>query len=91
MMSTKSKGMWLNEGGIANIVPLEVISKIGCITYDSASGMNAGHFVIHTDQGNITVQKNLKGMPFINLDNSVEGGGTGVLSNRLWEHGWVHA
>ena len=68
----KIEGMWLNEGGIANIVPLEVISKIWWITYDSAGGMNAGHFVIHTDQGNIKVQKNSKGMPFIDLD-SVEG------------------
>jgi hypothetical protein len=68
----KIEGMWLNEGGIANIVPLEVISKIWRITYDSAGGMNAGHFVIHTDQGNIKVQKNSKGMPFIDLD-SVEG------------------
>jgi len=34
--------------------------------------MNAGHFVIHTDQGNIKVQKNSKGMPFIDLD-GVEG------------------
>ena len=68
----KIEGMWLNEGGIANIVPLDIISKIWRITYDSARGMNAGHFVIHTDQGDIKVQKNSKGMPFIDLD-SVEG------------------
>ena len=64
----KIEGMWVNEGGIANIVPLEMISKIWRITYDSAGGMNAGHFVIHTDQGNIVVRKNSKGMPFIDLD-----------------------
>jgi hypothetical protein len=29
--------------------------------------MNAGHFVIHTDQGNIVVHKNEKGMPYIDL------------------------
>jgi len=68
----KLEGMWINEGGIANIVPLEAIARIWRITYDSAGGMNAGHFVIHTDQGNIKVQKNSKGMPYIDLD-SVEG------------------
>ncbi len=68
----KIDGMWLNEGSIANIVPLEMISKIWRITYDSGGGMNAGHFVIHTDQGNIVVRKNPKGMPYIDLK-TVEG------------------
>jgi hypothetical protein len=68
----KLDGMLLNEGGIANIVPLKMISKIWRITYDSSGGMNAGHFVIHTDQGNIVVRKNPKGMPYINLK-TVEG------------------
>jgi len=62
------RGMWLNESGIANIVPLDLISKIWRITYDSYDGMNAGHFVIHTDHGNIKVHKNEKGMPFIDID-----------------------
>ena len=62
------RGMWLNESGIANIVPLEDLAKIWRITYDSAGGMNAGHFVIHTDQGNVPVQKNEKGMPYIDID-----------------------
>jgi hypothetical protein len=60
--------MWLNEGGIANIVPLEALAKIWRVTYDSSGGVNAGHFVIHTDQGNIPVRKNSKGMPYIDLD-----------------------
>ena len=29
--------------------------------------MNRGHFVVHTDHGNIVVKKNDKGMPYINL------------------------
>ena len=68
----KLEGMWINEGGIANIVPLEAILKIWRITYDSAGGMNAGHYVIHTDHRQFKVQKNSKSMPFIDLD-SVEG------------------
>ena len=62
------QGMWLNESGITNIIPLDLISKIWRVTYDSHGGMNAGHFVIHTDHGNIKVHKNEKGMPFIDID-----------------------
>jgi hypothetical protein len=29
--------------------------------------MNPSHFIIHTDQGDIVVKKNKKGMPFLNL------------------------
>ncbi len=58
----------MNEGGIANIVPLEALAKIWRITYDSSGGLIAGHFVIHMDQGNIPVHKNSKGMPYIDLD-----------------------
>ncbi len=64
----KIQGMWVNKSGIANIVLLEVILKIWRIMYDSHGGMNAGHFVIHTNQGNIVVKKNKKGMPYIDLD-----------------------
>ena len=34
------QGMWLNKSGIANIAPLEVISKIWRISYDSKGCMN---------------------------------------------------
>jgi hypothetical protein len=59
--------VWVNEGGIANIVPLKVLEKVWRITYDSHWGMNAGHFVIHTDMGNIKVCNNKKEMPYLNL------------------------
>ena len=68
----KIQGTWVNKSGIANIVLLKLISKIWRITYDSHGGMNAGHLVIHTDQGNIVINKNEKGMPYINL-NRVDG------------------
>ncbi len=57
----------MNEGGIANIVPLKVLEKIWRITYDSHKGMNAGHFMIHTDTGDIKICNNKKGMPYLNL------------------------
>ncbi len=70
---------WLNESGIANIIPPEQIAKIWRVTYNPAAGMNSGRFVIHTDQGNVTVHKNLKGMPYIDLD-GVDGEITLTLS-----------
>ncbi len=60
--------IWLNKSGITNITPLEQLAKIWRVTYDSAGGLNAGRFVIHTDQGNVTIHKNSKGMPYIDLD-----------------------
>jgi hypothetical protein len=39
--------MWLNEGGVATIIPLKVLKKIWPVTYDSRR--NGGRFVIHTD------------------------------------------
>ncbi len=59
--------VWVNKGGIANIVPLKVLKKVWRITYASHRGMNAGHFAIHTDKGDIKVCNNEKGMPYLNL------------------------
>jgi hypothetical protein len=52
--------MWLNKGGVATIIPLKVIEKIWPVTYDSRR--NGGHFIIHTNQGNIIIKNNSKGM-----------------------------
>jgi hypothetical protein len=52
--------MWLNEGGVATIIPLKVLEKMWPVSYDSRC--NGGCFVIHTDQGNIIVKVNSKGM-----------------------------
>ncbi len=57
--------MWLNEGGVATIIPLKVLEKIWPVTYDSRR--NGGCFIIHTDQGNIIVKNNSKGMPYLDI------------------------
>jgi hypothetical protein len=57
--------MWLNEGGVATIIPLKVLEKIWPVTYDSRR--NRGRFVIHTNQGNIIVKNNSRGMPYLNI------------------------
>jgi hypothetical protein len=57
--------MWLNKGGVATIIPLEILKKIWPVTYDSRC--NGGCFVIHTNQGNIIVKNNSKGMPYLNI------------------------
>ena len=55
------KGMWLNEGGVATILPLKQLEKLWRVTYDS--GRNGGSFVIHTDDGNIVVKIMTKACP----------------------------
>ena len=56
--------MWYNEGGVATIVPLKMLERIFLISYQSHKGMNPGHFVIHSDQGDIVVKNNGVGMPY---------------------------
>jgi hypothetical protein len=57
--------MWLNEGGVAPIIPLKILKKIWPVSYDSRR--NGGCFVIHTDQENIIVKNNNKGMPYLDI------------------------
>jgi hypothetical protein len=55
--------MLLNERGVATIIPLKVLKKIWPVTYGSRC--NGGRFIIHTNQGNIIVKNNSKGMPYL--------------------------
>jgi hypothetical protein len=57
--------MWLNEGGVATIIPLKVLEKIWPVSYDSRR--NRGCFIIHTNQGNIIAKNNSKGMPYLDV------------------------
>ncbi len=57
--------MWLNEGAVATIIPLKVLKKIWLVMYNSRC--NGGRFVIHTNQGNIIVKNNSKGMPYLDI------------------------
>ena len=41
------KQMWLNEGGVASVVPLKFLEKIWPVTYDSRR--HGGKFVLKTD------------------------------------------
>jgi hypothetical protein len=57
--------IWLKEGGVVTIIPLKVLEKIWPVTYNSRH--NGRCFVIHTDQGNIIVKNNNKGMPYLDI------------------------
>jgi hypothetical protein len=57
--------MWLNEGGVAAIMPLKVLKKKWPITYNSRC--HNGQFVWHTDQGDIFIKNNSKGMPYLDI------------------------
>jgi hypothetical protein len=59
------KQVWLNEGGVATIVPLKILEQIWPVSYDSRR--HGGNFVLKTDQGDIIVKNNGKGMPYLDL------------------------
>jgi hypothetical protein len=61
------KKMWLNKCGVASIVPLKVLKMIWPNLYDSQRRMNPGHFVIHTNKGDIVMKNNSHGMQFLNF------------------------
>ncbi len=56
-----------NKGSVATIMPLKVLEWIFPILYQSHKGMNPGHFVIHSDQGDIVVKNNGVGMPYLDV------------------------
>jgi hypothetical protein len=59
------KLMWLNKGGAAAIVPLKVLEKIWPVTYNSrCHGVKC---IWHTDQGDIVIKNNSKGMPYLDI------------------------
>jgi hypothetical protein len=57
--------MWVNDGGVATIIPLKELVKIWRVTYDSTC--DDGRFVVWTDQGNIALDNNAGCMPYIDL------------------------
>ena len=59
------KQVWLNEGGVATIIPLKVLEQIWPLTYNSRR--HGGKFILRTDQGNIVIKNNGKGMPYLDL------------------------
>ena len=59
--------MWMNEGGVAMIIPLKLLKKIWQVTYNWTR--NGGRFVVWTNQVNIVLDNDEGGMPFFNLKN----------------------
>ena len=59
------KKMWLNEGGVATILPLKELEKLWHAAYDSRH--HGGAFILHTDEGNIVLKNNNKHMPYLDL------------------------
>jgi hypothetical protein len=58
------KQMWLKKGGFVTIV-LKVLKKIWPVTYDSRC--HGGKFVWHTDQRDIIIKNNSKGMQYLDI------------------------
>jgi hypothetical protein len=57
--------VWLNEGGVATIIPLKQLKKLCPVVYDSTR--HGGAFVCRTKDGNVVLKNNGKGMPYLNL------------------------
>jgi hypothetical protein len=63
------KNVWVNQGGIANILPFSQLIKMCRVTFDSEHG---DHFVVHTEDGPVSLKNNEVGMPYIDLEKSEE-------------------
>lgn len=61
------KNIWVNEDGTANILPLSELTKIYQKTFDSAK---SNKFTVHTKGGEVVLENNEIGMPYIDLDKS---------------------
>jgi hypothetical protein len=61
--------VWVNEAGIANIVPFAELIKIVRVTFDSEK---SDKFTVHTKEGPVELSNNEAGMPYIDLDKSEE-------------------
>jgi hypothetical protein len=57
--------VWLNEGGVATIIPLKQLEKLCPVVYDSTR--NGGAFICCTKDGDVVLKNNGKGMPSLDL------------------------
>jgi hypothetical protein len=82
------KQMWLKEGGVAAIVPLKFLKKVWPVTCNSRR--HNGQFVLHTDQGDIFIKNNSKGMPYLDIRELDTQSHALVYSNSVRQHGRIH-
>ena len=57
--------VWLNEGGVATIIPLKQLEKLCPVVYNSTR--NGGTFIRCTKDNKIVLKNNGKGMPYLDL------------------------
>jgi hypothetical protein len=57
--------VWLNEGGVAMIIPLKQLEKLCPVVYDSTR--HGGAFVCRTKDGDVVPKNNGKGVPYLDL------------------------
>jgi hypothetical protein len=75
-ISTNKRGqygnlkVWYLPNGIANIILMHELELLYCITYDSW----VGYYVIHTPKGVVRFYKDEQGLPYLDLEESSEGG-----------------
>jgi hypothetical protein len=57
--------VWLNKGGVATIIPLKQLEKLCSMVYNSPC--NGGAFICCTKDGEVMLNNNGKGMPYLDL------------------------
>jgi hypothetical protein len=57
--------VWLNEGRVATIILLKQLEKLCPAVYNSTR--NGGAFIFCTNNGDIVLKNNEKGMPYLDL------------------------
>jgi hypothetical protein len=74
------KNVWVNESGIANIIPFSELIKMCRVTFDSEAG---NQFVVHTKDGAVPLQNNEVGMPYIDISTRPTSGLLYVFCRRF--------
>ncbi len=57
--------VWLNQGGVATIIPLKQLKKLCPVVYDSTR--NRGAFICRTKDSDVVLKNKGKGMPYLYL------------------------
>ncbi len=57
--------VWLNKGGVVMIIPLKQLEKLCPMVYNSTC--NGGAFICRTNNDDVVLKNNEKGMPYLDL------------------------
>jgi hypothetical protein len=83
-ISTNKRGqygnlkVWYLPDGVANIISMHEHKLLYGITYDSWEG----YYIVHTPKGEVRFYKDEQGLPYLDLEESSEGGALLLMQHR---------